>query len=126
MAVSSATLLMTSVSASSVNTSSKLSLLQQSLNSCSIKPGRQIISSQLKISRSRRDLFNGLALMPFVLLSAPSSPSIAREVEVGAYLPPSPSDSSFVVFQATPKDTPALRAGNNLVINFSVCSFEIW
>lgn len=125
MAVSSATLLMTSVSASSVNTSSKLSLLQQSLNSCSIKPGRQIISSQLKISRSRRDLFNGLALMPFVLLSAPS-PSIAREVEVGTYLPPSPSDSSFVVFQATPKDTPALRAGNNLVINFSVCSFEIW
>lgn len=62
--------------------------------------------------------------MPFVLLSAP--PSIAREVEVGTYLPPSQSDSSFVVFQATPKDTPALRAGNNLVINFSVCSFEIW
>lgn len=49
--------------------------------------------------------------MPFVLLSAPP-PSIAREVEVGAYLPPSPSDPSFVVFQATPKDTPALRAGN--------------
>ncbi|CAN6443430.1 unnamed protein product [Victoria cruziana] len=39
-------------------------------------------------------------------------PAEAKEVEVGSYLPPSSSDPSFVVFKATPKDTPALRAGN--------------
>lgn len=48
--------------------------------------------------------------MPFVFF--PSSPAVAREVEVGSYLPTSPIDPSFVVFQATSKDTPALRAGN--------------
>lgn len=125
MVASSASLLMTSIFASSGNTASKLPLLQQSLNCCSTKPAHQIISSQLKISRSRRDLFNGLALMPFVLLSAPPLPSIAREVEVGSYLPPSPSDPSFVVFQATPKDTPALRAGNHLVVNFSIFFYSL-
>uniref|UniRef100_A0A7N0TIC7 PsbP C-terminal domain-containing protein n=1 Tax=Kalanchoe fedtschenkoi TaxID=63787 RepID=A0A7N0TIC7_KALFE len=36
----------------------------------------------------------------------------AREVEVGSFLPPLPSDPSFVQFTASPKDTPALRAGN--------------
>ncbi|KAJ6700175.1 hypothetical protein OIU79_013253 [Salix purpurea] len=38
--------------------------------------------------------------------------SEAREIEVGSYLPPSPTDPSFVLFKASPKDTPALRAGN--------------
>ncbi|KAJ7215707.1 hypothetical protein O6H91_02G035400 [Diphasiastrum complanatum] len=36
----------------------------------------------------------------------------AREVEVGAYLPPAAPGSEFVQFKATSKDTPALRAGN--------------
>ncbi|XP_031495665.1 psbP domain-containing protein 6, chloroplastic [Nymphaea colorata] len=36
----------------------------------------------------------------------------AREVEVGSYLPPSSTNPSFVLFKATTKDTPALRAGN--------------
>eukprot|EP00249_Psilotum_nudum_P002051 c14882_g1_i2 orf=313-1191(+) len=36
----------------------------------------------------------------------------AKEAEVGAYLPSVPSKSGFVQFQATSKDTPALRAGN--------------
>lgn len=67
--------------------------------------------------------------MPFVLLSPPPPPSTAREVEVGSYLPPSPTDPSFVVFQATPNDTPALRAGNhnhlsaNFIIHF--CSTNL-
>ncbi|RZC79181.1 hypothetical protein C5167_003899 [Papaver somniferum] len=34
----------------------------------------------------------------------------AREIEVGSFLPPFPSDPSFVVFKASSKDTPALRA----------------
>ncbi|CAI9099487.1 OLC1v1036314C1 [Oldenlandia corymbosa var. corymbosa] len=78
----------------------------------------QVSSSSLKshkdfpqLNISRRDFVNGLSLMPLLpYLAAP--PSEAREVEVGSYLPPSPTDPSFVVFQATPKDTPALRAGN--------------
>ncbi|XP_057770448.1 psbP domain-containing protein 6, chloroplastic isoform X1 [Salvia miltiorrhiza] len=60
---------------------------------------------------SRREFLNGSAtLLP--LLISPPPPSLAREVEVGSYLPPSPADPSFVLFSATSKDTPALRAGN--------------
>lgn len=55
-------------------------------------------------------LLGGAAAVP-TLWFAPSK-SDAREVEVGSYLPPSPSDPGFVVFKATSKDTPALRAGN--------------
>ncbi|XP_073009294.1 psbP domain-containing protein 6, chloroplastic [Typha latifolia] len=62
------------------------------------------------VATSRRDLIGGIALAS-VILKRPSV-SEAREVEVGSYLPPSPSDPSFVLFKATPKDTPALRAGN--------------
>lgn len=40
--------------------------------------------------------------------------AMAREVEVGSYLPASPDDPRFVQFRATAKDTPALRAGNFL------------
>ncbi|CAI9099484.1 OLC1v1036311C1 [Oldenlandia corymbosa var. corymbosa] len=77
----------------------------------------QVSSSSLKSHKdfpqfniSQRDFVNGLSLMPLLpYLAAP--PSEARQVEVGSYLPPSPTDPSFVVFQATPKDTPALRAG---------------
>ncbi|XVF07064.1 hypothetical protein REPUB_Repub06bG0105000 [Reevesia pubescens] len=62
--------------------------------------------------RLRREIFiKGLAMLPLVVLGgAPISE--AREVEVGSYLPLSPTDPSFVVFKASPKDTPALRAGN--------------
>lgn len=60
----------------------------------------------------RRDFLRSVALLPLLLdLKTPSS-SAAREVEVGSYLPPSRSDPSFVFFKASPKDTPALRAGN--------------
>ncbi|XP_020219572.1 psbP domain-containing protein 6, chloroplastic [Cajanus cajan] len=62
----------------------------------------------------RREFLKGIglqALLPLVLLRE-APPSLAREVEVGSFLPPSPSDPSFVLFKASPKDTPALRAGN--------------
>ncbi|GFP83812.1 psbp domain-containing protein 6 chloroplastic [Phtheirospermum japonicum] len=78
-------------------------------------------SSSLKLSPkphlqtpflSRREFLNigSLALIPLVI--PPVSPLMAKEIEVGSYLPPSPTDPSFVLFTATPKDTPALRAGN--------------
>ncbi|KAM7255826.1 hypothetical protein ACFE04_011567 [Oxalis oulophora] len=70
---------------------------------------------QTFLLKKRDLLFNlGLssaAVLPLTLLKEPPY-SLAREVEVGSYLPPSPSDPSFVVFKATTKDTPALRAGN--------------
>ncbi|XP_031284973.1 psbP domain-containing protein 6, chloroplastic-like [Pistacia vera] len=62
----------------------------------------------------RREILKGLAIFPLTastLFKQPSSAE-AKEVEVGSYLPPSSSDSSFVLFKASPKDTPALRAGN--------------
>ncbi|TKY62742.1 PsbP domain-containing protein 6 [Spatholobus suberectus] len=61
----------------------------------------------------RREFLKGIALqaLPLVVLRE-ATPSQAREVEVGAFLPPSPSDPSFVLFKASPRDTPALRAGN--------------
>ncbi|KAM0948721.1 putative photosystem II [Dioscorea sansibarensis] len=62
-----------------------------------------------QISR-RRDFIGGIALLA-ALWREPQA-SEAREVEVGSYLPPFSSDPSFVVFKASPKDTPALRAGN--------------
>ncbi|PON67540.1 PsbP family [Parasponia andersonii] len=67
---------------------------------------------QLPQKTLRREFLRGVALLPLLLdLKTPSS-SAAREVEVGSYLPPLPSDTSFVFFKASPKDTPALRAGN--------------
>ncbi|XP_073132475.1 psbP domain-containing protein 6, chloroplastic isoform X2 [Henckelia pumila] len=60
---------------------------------------------------SRREFLNGsVVLLPLAV--SPPPPSQAREVEVGSYLPVSPTDPSFVLFKATTKDTPALRAGN--------------
>lgn len=58
----------------------------------------------------------GLVLAPLLWGAAPAiAPSEAKEVEVGSYLPPSPSDPSFVLFKASPRDTPALRAGSKLL-----------
>ncbi|XP_009796942.1 psbP domain-containing protein 6, chloroplastic [Nicotiana tabacum] len=78
----------------------------------SAKTQQSLKKNNIDLYLSRRDLMNvGLCVMPLVL-SPPPPPSIAREVAVGSYLPPSPTDTSFVLFKATPKDTPALRAGN--------------
>ncbi|MED6134524.1 PsbP domain-containing protein 6, chloroplastic [Stylosanthes scabra] len=64
-------------------------------------------------STSRREFFfKGLAFQALPLLLLTPQPSLSREVEVGSFLPRSPSDPSFVLFKASPKDTPALRAGN--------------
>ena len=67
----------------------------------------------------RREFLKGVALqaLPLLLLREPP-PSLAREVEVGSFLPPSPSDPSFVQFKASPKDTPALRAGTLIFTSF--------
>ncbi|XP_062207171.1 psbP domain-containing protein 6, chloroplastic-like [Phragmites australis] len=62
------------------------------------------------VASHRRELVLGAALS--ALLSRAPLPAKAREVEVGTYLLPAPSNPGFVFFQATPKDTPALRAGN--------------
>nr|ACG47492.1 hypothetical protein [Zea mays] len=59
----------------------------------------------------RRELVVGAALTAVLLPRAPL-PAQAREVAVGTYLPPAPSNPGFVFFRATSKDTPALRAGN--------------
>lgn len=76
---------------------------------------RASLDSEYVASRHtlRREFLKGVAALmplPLVVLIEPP-PSDAREVEVGSFLPPSPSDPSFVLFKATPKDTPALRAG---------------
>ncbi|KAK8672036.1 hypothetical protein V6N13_110412 [Hibiscus sabdariffa] len=61
----------------------------------------------------RREIFiKGLTMLPAVVFGGGAPIAEAREVEVGSYLPPSAADPSFVVFKASPKDTPALRAGN--------------
>lgn len=92
------------LSYSSSSSSSKLSTFHAFRASTS-----EYVSSQ---HTPRREFLKGLALMPLplVVLREPP-PSHAREVEVGSFLPPSPSDPSFVLFTASPKDTPALRAG---------------
>ncbi|GKV48053.1 hypothetical protein SLEP1_g54888 [Rubroshorea leprosula] len=75
-----------------------------------IKPYPTLLQSPKKFP-FRREFLTGLTISPLIVLR--DTPiSEAREVEVGSFLPPSPADPSFVLFQATPKDTPALRAGN--------------
>lgn len=75
---------------------------------------QQVSQNSLTLSLRREALLKGLAaaaagaVLP--LLKAPPS-FAAKEVEVGSYLPTLPSDPSFVLFKASPKDTPALRAG---------------
>lgn len=72
------------------------------------------IPKSLVIIRRELMVKGGMGLLP-ALLQHPHS-AAAREVEVGSYLPPSPSHPSFVLFKASPTDTPALRAG----ISFSL------
>ncbi|KAM6578810.1 hypothetical protein CsatB_030647 [Cannabis sativa] len=88
--------------------------LSLSSHSLPFKPQPQFPHNQktTTFTTLRRDFLKGLALLPvFLDLKTPSS-SAAREVEVGSYLPTSPSDPNFVLFKASSKDTPALRAGN--------------
>lgn len=82
--------------------------IQENLNLICVDSKRGV-----RVSQRRETLIKGLALLPLVAFGgAPISE--AREVEVGSYLPPSPTDPSFVVFKASPKDTPALRAGTHV------------
>ncbi|PPE01960.1 hypothetical protein GOBAR_DD01036 [Gossypium barbadense] len=92
---------------------SSLKLGISNANQASIQENLSLICIDSKrgvsVSQRRETLIKGLALLPLVVFGgAPISE--AREVEVGSYLPPSPTDPSFVVFKASPKDTPALRA----------------
>lgn len=73
------------------------------------------------IKFNKRDFLWGITLGSLILKEPLKS--VAREVEVGSYLPPSPSDPAFVVFKATPKDTPALRAGNSSLFNPAIFSW---
>ena len=73
---------------------------------------QQISQNSLTLSLRREVLLKGLAAAGAVLPLLKAPPSFAaKEVEVGSYLPTLPSDPSFVLFKASPKDTPALRAG---------------
>uniref|UniRef100_A0A2N9H822 PsbP C-terminal domain-containing protein n=1 Tax=Fagus sylvatica TaxID=28930 RepID=A0A2N9H822_FAGSY len=71
----------------------------------------QVVSVTLRREVILKGLATAVALPLLVLKEAP--PSSAKEVEVGSYLPTSPSDPSFVLFKASPRDTPALRAALN-------------
>ncbi|GAB4851788.1 PsbP domain-containing protein 6, chloroplastic [Ancistrocladus abbreviatus] len=74
-------------------------------------PSKFSTTSFPQTHKRRQFLLGGLSLVPLILTQKPL-PSLAKEVEVGSYLPPSPSDPAFVLFKASSKDTPALRAGN--------------
>lgn len=90
------------------------------------KPKRKPISPAVFCQRGsqfghRREILKGLTLLPLSLPlfeSVHPLPSQSKEIEVGSYLPPSQSDPSFVFFKASPRDTPALRAG--IVTYFSI------
>lgn len=72
----------------------------------------------------RRDFLKAISLLPLLDLKRPP-PSAAKEIEVGSYLPPSPSDPSFVLFKASPRDTPALRAGTRFIHSFFLWAFIV-
>lgn len=114
MATSSTALvspLLSSILATSARSPPLLSFPPESLAIASSNPSRPSQWLCNPIAR-RRDFLAGIALAT-VLWKEPSA-SEAKDVEVGAYLPPAPFNPSFVVFKATPKDTPALRAGKSL------------
>lgn len=90
---------------------------------------QQVSQNSLTVSLRREALLKGLAaaaagaVLP--LLKAPPS-FAAKEVEVGSYLPTLPSDPSFVLFKASPKDTPALRAGTYTLSFFSFLTVYVF
>ncbi|XVF56331.1 hypothetical protein PTKIN_Ptkin06aG0110500 [Pterospermum kingtungense] len=73
---------------------------------------KSMLKENVNNSKRREILIKGVAMLPVVVLGGGVPISEAREAEVGSYLPPSLTDPSFVFFKASPKDTPALRAGN--------------
>ncbi|CAN0921593.1 PsbP domain-containing protein 6, chloroplastic [Linum grandiflorum] len=81
-----------------------------------LRPPSSSSSAKSPLSLPRRQLLKQLALIsssPLVsTIIKPPPDSLAKEIAVGSYLPPSQSDPSFVLFKASSKDTPALRAGN--------------
>uniref|UniRef100_A0A0F7CYM2 Photosystem II reaction center PsbP family protein n=1 Tax=Monsonia emarginata TaxID=28966 RepID=A0A0F7CYM2_9ROSI len=95
-----------SVSLPSPIYSSATTTSRSNYNSSSLNQRHRSSNQSLTL---RRDFLKGLALCPLIL-GAPNSG--AREIDVGSVLPPAPSDPSFVIFKASSKDTPALRAGN--------------
>uniref|UniRef100_A0A0F7GXF0 Photosystem II reaction center PsbP family protein n=1 Tax=Hypseocharis bilobata TaxID=253189 RepID=A0A0F7GXF0_9ROSI len=92
----------------SASTSCRKSPIKTSIPATHHHQHQQQSRNQLSVTL-RREFLRGLALSPLIL-QAPHSK--AREIEVGSVLPPAPSDPSFVLFKASTKDTPALRAGN--------------
>ncbi|KAK9291277.1 hypothetical protein L1049_009466 [Liquidambar formosana] len=110
MATASATPLSFIVSSSSTPKSQPTLLPSSSQSFTTSHQNPDKLSLTLTLTPRRDILKGGLALLPLLFTDPP--PSQAREVEVGSYLAPSPSDPSFVFFKASSKDTPALRAGN--------------
>ncbi|KAG7565940.1 PsbP C-terminal [Arabidopsis suecica] len=99
--------------ASLVPTSKIFSVSSKCSASIKARTGVVVASSQQQQQPRRRELLLKSAVaIPAILQLNEAPKSEAREVEVGSYLPPSPSDPSFVLFKAKPSDTPALRAGN--------------
>ncbi|KAJ4960391.1 hypothetical protein NE237_020301 [Protea cynaroides] len=112
MAMASVTLLTHTFSTSNTSKYSSIQSTPSEFHSISTIPTKnsgEFLHYQ-KLVVHRREFLSGIILVRTLWKEPPISE--AREVEVGSYLPPSPSDPSFVVFKATPKDTPALRAGN--------------
>ncbi|MCL7029287.1 hypothetical protein MKW94_022705 [Papaver nudicaule] len=72
--------------------------------------------------RRRREFMAAIGLISINMNLWMNQESIseAKEIDVGSFLPPFPSDPSFVVFKASSKDTPALRAGNVAPYNFII------
>ncbi|KAL8167798.1 hypothetical protein V2J09_009297 [Rumex salicifolius] len=107
------------VSQCSIVCSSSKSPEIQVQSSISRFPAIQIPNPKLEISR-RREFLKRLTLIPLITTTTTwkTCPCEAKEIEVGTYLPPSPSDPSFVLFKASSKDTPALRAANILSGNY--------
>ena len=88
---------------------------------------QQISQNSLTLSLRREVLLKGLAAAGAVLPLLKAPPSFAaKEVEVGSYLPTLPSDPSFVLFKASPKDTPALRAGTYTLSFFSFLTIYVF
>ncbi|KAI7753095.1 hypothetical protein M8C21_011664 [Ambrosia artemisiifolia] len=105
---------MSSMASASVSPLSTIVSSSKPLSSNKPKPS-SLSSPLLLQSSSRRQFLKGsTVLLPLTTLIPLHSPSVshAKEVEVGSYLPQSSSDPGFVLFQASSKDTPALRAGN--------------
>lgn len=93
---------------------------------CQAQQNNIMAANTSTASFGRREFLKGsasssVALLPLLQLLSTTPSAAAKEVEVGSYLPPSPSDPSFVLFKASPTDTPALRAGSYFALFHSIC-----